>query len=145
MEDEKITVEQERTVEEEKQEERLFTKEEVNQMIEKRLARERRKQPPDIGEREKTLAQRELAVMAKEKLMGAGLPLELAGVLKYEDEESLQSSIEAYQKINESASPGGTGSKGNFPRNMAWGERQGRSQPSSDTQLRRAMGLNGKD
>ena len=79
--------------------EKTFTQAEVDEIIRKRLARERRKTETESNtdgeqetgdDREKTLEERELRVMAKEKLLDSGMPSNLADVLRYSDEKSLE-------------------------------------------------------
>lgn len=72
---------------------KTFTQEEVNRIVSDRLARDRDKRSAELDEREKAVKARELAVIAVEKLTAAGLPKELAGVLKYDDETTLDEAI----------------------------------------------------
>lgn len=72
---------------------KTFTQEEVNRIVSDRLARDRDKRSAELDEREKAVKARELAVIAVEKLAAAGLPKELAGVLKYDDETTLDEAI----------------------------------------------------
>ena len=73
--------------------ENTFTQEEVNRIVSDRLARDRDKRTAELEEREKAVKARELAVIAVEKLTAAGLPKEMAGVLKYDDEKTLDEAI----------------------------------------------------
>lgn len=72
---------------------KTFTQEEVNRIVSDRLNRDRDKRSAELDEREKAVKARELAVIAVEKLTAAGLPKELAGVLKYDDEATLDEAI----------------------------------------------------
>lgn len=72
---------------------KTFTQEEVNRIVSDRLARDREKRTAELDEREKAVKARELAVIAAEKLTAAGLPKEMAGVLKYDDEKTLDEAI----------------------------------------------------
>ena len=72
---------------------KTFTQEEVNRIVSDRLARDREKRTAELDEREKAVKARELAVIAVEKLTAAGLPKEMAGVLKYDDEKTLDEAI----------------------------------------------------
>ena len=90
-------------------EERKFTQQEVNAIIEKRLKRERERmnalvngQDPavvDIQTREKAVTARELRIEAKEQLLNKGLPVELLDVLNYENKESCEASINKLEAI----------------------------------------------
>lgn len=73
--------------------EKTFTQDDVNRIVSERLARERDKRSTELDEKEKELRQRELAVIAREKLEEAGLNKELCNVLRYDDEESLDKAI----------------------------------------------------
>ena len=119
-------------------EERTFTESEVNEIVQNRLARERRKNDrEDSGDdRETNLNDRELKIMAKEKLLDVGMPTKLADLLRYDNEESLKEGIEAFNSLI-----GGTGKDKEKPK--SWGQRQnwaGKRKTESE-QIRAAMGL----
>lgn len=89
--------------EHDKQSERTFTQEEVNKIVQDRLAREREKEKAAAGqsnfdEREKELERRELAMTAKELLYTKGLPKEFADVIYFTDRESLEKAIEVLER-----------------------------------------------
>lgn len=79
---------------------KTFTQEEVNRIVSDRLARDREKRTAELDEREKAVKARELAVIAVEKLTAAGLPKEMAGVLKYDDEKTLDEAIATLSHLN---------------------------------------------
>lgn len=113
------------------QDKRTFTQEEVDEIVRKRLARERQKQEKggdntDFSEREQAIAARELKCMAREKLFDAGMPASLADVLNYSDEKTLEAAIEEIKKLNPSAP-------------KAWGQRMGAA--AHKDPIRAAMGL----
>lgn len=127
----------EETAEQQESNEKTFTQAEVDEIIRKRLARERRKTETesdtdgdqDTGDdREKALEERELRVMAMEKLLDSGMPSSLADVLRYSDEKSLEKAIETISNLNQE------------PR-RAWGERMGAHNGSRIDPVRKAMGL----
>lgn len=123
------------------QEERTFTESEVNEIVQNRLARERRKTDrADSGnDREANLNDRELKIMAKEKLLDMGMSTKLADLLRYDDEESLDEAIEEYNSLI-----GGTGENKKEEKPKSWGQRQngaGKRKTESE-QIRAAMGLN---
>lgn len=78
---------------------RTFTQEDVNRIVSERLSRERDKRTAELDEREKKLRQRELAVIAREKLEEAGLNKELCNVLRYDDEAEIDTAISQLKNI----------------------------------------------
>ena len=116
------------------QEECTYSQQEVDAIIRKRLARERRKYEREFSgdetDREKALNARELKITAREKLVEAGMPSSLANVLRYEDEETLEEAIAAVANYEKE------------PR-KAWGERMGAHTYKPD-RVRQAMGLDRK-
>ena len=112
---------------------KMFTQDEVNEIVRKRLERERKKtgsdDQTDSGtDRARTLEERELKVMAREKLFEAGLPASLADVLRYNDEKSLEKAMEEIKNLNQGAP-------------KAWGQRQSRGGGTKSDPYRKAMGL----
>lgn len=123
----------------ENNEEKTFTQDEVDEIIRKRLARERKKSGSgeDPGaDRERSLEERELHLMAREKLFDEGLPSQLADILKYSDEESLEAALKVIKGSN-------FGSEA--PKAKSWGQRQlSRGRDNEAARIRDAMGLNHK-
>ena len=121
-----------------------FTQEEVNRIVQDRLARDRRGRGSEENaeesysgnDRERSLEERELHLMARERLFNEGLPSQLADVLKYSDEASLDEALEVIKGLNFS--------KADAPKGMSWGQRQGGRGVSEDTKIRKAMGLDRK-
>lgn len=120
-------------------EEKTFTQEEVDEIVRKRLLRERKKTGSEDTtgtDREKALEERELHVMAREKLLEVGMPAKLADILRYNDEESLTEALETIKGmgIENAGQPG-----------RSWGMRQtSRGRDGADAQIRKAMGLGQK-
>lgn len=121
-------------------EEKTFTQEEVEEIVKKRLARERKKAArgtegeDSLTERENRLAEREIRLTARERLQEEGLPMSLADVLRYSDEKTLETAIEALKEFKADTEP-----------RKAWGMRQSSSgKNTGDSQIRQAMGLNQK-
>lgn len=98
---------------ENQQQEKTFTQEQVNKIVEERLARERNKyenirkgmspEAAELTEREKNLTRREMTFEAKEKLQEMGLPLEAVGLLNLESSQTVKESTELLIKIMRSA------------------------------------------
>ena len=112
-------------------EERVFTQEELEEILQKRLARERRNRPGTDGlqSREKELENSELLLEANERLAEAGLPAALAQVLRYEDKAALEKAFDLISGLDTA-------------RSVSWGQRPsaGRAAAQEDP-IRRAMGL----
>ncbi len=79
--------------------EKTFTQDEVNKIVSDRLSRDRAKNAADLAEREQELLSRELAMTAKEKLAENGLPKDLANILKYSDEKTLDAAIDTIKRL----------------------------------------------
>lgn len=123
------------TAEQQENTDKTFTQAEVNEIVRNRLAREREKNDrygDNAGnDREKSLEDRELRLMAREKLFESGMPTSLADVLRYSDEKSLEKAIEAIKNLDKNQEP---------PK--AWGNRMGAGKSSNSDPIRKAMGLN---
>ncbi len=88
--------------------EKTFTQEEVDKIVEKRLNRERKKfssilngddpREAELVERERAVAEKELRIEATETFMKENLPAELLDLLNYTDKESCEKSIELVRK-----------------------------------------------
>ena len=88
--------------------EKKFTNEDVDRIVQKRLASERRKyekllnqeeQETDFDEREKNILRREMRLNAYEKLQADGLPKELAEHLDYTDNETQEKSYDSLKDV----------------------------------------------
>lgn len=92
-----------------REEVRTFTQEEVNEIVEKRLNRERKKftsiinaddpRERDLAERERTLLEKELRLDAEREFKTRGLPEEAMELLNYTDKESCDKSIKLLESI----------------------------------------------
>ena len=88
---------------------KTFTQDEVNEIVRKRLARERESREQGMGEtgrlarelelREQDVRKREWKMEAKERLAEQGLPFEAADFLCYEDEEHFEESMAGMMKL----------------------------------------------
>ncbi len=124
--------------------EKTFTQEDVNRIVQERLAKEKAKNSgdADFAKREQELAQRELHMTAKELLSEKGLPVQLFDALNCTDEETMKKSITTIETVfNEY--------KANATKQIKFkGFQPGvsRQMPSADTaaediEIRKAMGL----
>lgn len=119
------------------EENKTFTQEEVNAIIQQRLAREKEKAKPEqdaaLAAKELALAERELQLQAKEQLMDKGLPKELSGIIKANDEKSLKEAIELLSKYIKTEQQPSTGFR-------IGAIQQGHTEGAPDS-YRRVMGL----
>ena len=87
--------------------EKTFTQDEVNEIISKRLAKQKDSlmrsiedgnRTDELDERERKITERELKADAAVKLSEAGLPHSIASLLKYDSKESYE---ESYKEVTE--------------------------------------------
>ncbi len=73
---------------------KMFTQEDVNKIISKRLAEEKNKNEAEFSKKEAELKEREFKLTAKQLIRDAHLPDDFIDVLNCKDEDTLKSSIE---------------------------------------------------
>lgn len=119
--------------------EKTFTQDEVNKIVSDRLSRDRAKNAADLAEREQELSSRELAMTAKEKLAENGLPKDLANILKYSDEKTLDAAIDTIKRITPQMPKGLKVLENKLP--------EGTNEPGDAASLaiKKAFGLDRKD
>lgn len=137
--------------------EKMFTQEEVNRIVQSRLARARTETSPELSQREADLNKRELHLDARERLSEAGLPKELVNALNCSDKETIENSIKAIlaivgpRKTNssgyrfvvpEGAKPDSDGFY-HFSGGVGSGGPSSQHQKNTDAEIRKAMGLKG--
>ena len=123
------------------QENRTFTQDEVNEIIKKRLARERQKGAESgedsFTEREKNLQNRENLMYARERFFEENLPTDLINLVSGKSKEEIDEIIKTLKPyVGKKNEPAGNGSSG-----KSWGQRQN-GRTSDTDQIRKAMGLN---
>lgn len=124
--------------------EKTFTQEEVNRIVKERLGRERSRlngllkeddpREAALAEREKAVAVKELRAGAKEALASKGIPAEALELLNYTDKESCDKSIEAVEKLMNTA-------KGQIADKFLKGDAPPRKAHSAPDGIRAAFGL----
>lgn len=120
---------------------KTFTQEEVNTIVQDRLAREKEKYEKQINDLKEDIAAREKRMEARVKLREKGLPEELADLVKIDNDESFNNSLSlletAYKsKHVEGPEVGNVGTQKNSGYTpMAGGA------PNQENNIRRAMGL----
>lgn len=77
---------------------KLFSQEQVNDIIKERLSKEKEKNQRQFEALQKEFQQKELNLHAKELLTSKGLPLDILEALKYEDQETLDKSVDVIVK-----------------------------------------------
>lgn len=118
-------------------EQRTFTQEDVDRIVQERLSRERKKfqpqEPDPLEQREQELKQREMAFDIKELLNKEKYPAELAEILQYSSMDEFKKQYEALKAFLH---------KPDSPRIVAstYSPAAGRN-PDSPDPIRKAMGL----
>lgn len=79
--------------------EKLFTQADVNRIVGERLSRAKTDVSPELQERERQVAQKELYLDARGRLADAGLPKELLSALNCSSKEEMEKSIETIQSL----------------------------------------------
>lgn len=79
-------------------EDKTFTQEEVNAIIQDRLGKEKAKHEKQMLDLQKDVSRREKRLQALEKLNEKGLPGELVDLVRLDDDEAFNSSIELLEK-----------------------------------------------
>lgn len=119
--------------------EKTFTQEEVNRIVQERLARaktEPSEKETEMAAREKAVTERELRLNARDTFMKKGLPVALLDDLDYSDETKMNHTINIIEKVMLSGrkvaganySPAG----GNNPKS---------AEQTVDMRIRESMGL----
>lgn len=73
--------------------EKTFSQEQVNAIVQKRLAEDREKASKELGEREQDLAQREFRLNSRQKLIDKGYPETLLDALNCSSEEAFDKAL----------------------------------------------------
>lgn len=123
--------------------EKTFTQEDVNRIVQERLAKEKAKNSgeADFAKREQELAQRELHMTAKELLSEKGLPVQLFDALNCTDKETMEKSIATIETVFNEYKANVTGNikfKGFQP---GASTQMPESANVGDLEIRKAMGL----
>ncbi len=73
---------------------KTFTQEDVNRIVQERLAKDREKTSKELGEKEQELAQREFRLNSRQKLIDRGYPETLLDALNCSSEEAFEKALE---------------------------------------------------
>ena len=128
----------EETNETEKQSGKTFTQEEVAEIVQRRLARDRKSRPADadLQDREKALQDRENTLYAKERFLDEKIPGDLIELVAGKGKEDIDKAIKILKPYIDKMNEPSNDSSGR----ASWGMRQGVASRSGD-KIREAMGL----
>ena len=73
--------------------ERTFTQDDVNRIVQDRLAKDREKASKELGEREQELLQREFRLNSRQKLIDRGYPENILDALNCSSEEAFDKAL----------------------------------------------------
>lgn len=122
----------------ESQGQKVFTQEELEEIIKKRLARDRKSRPAEaeVQDRERDLDERENRLYARERFLEESIPSDLLELAAGKDKEQVDKMIQMLKPYVEA-------SKGPAAKTAAWGMRHGARAVKNDG-IREAMGLDRK-
>lgn len=81
------------------QTERTFTQDDVNRIVQERLAKEKSKGTEELDKRSAELDKREFQIKARETLASKGLSVDLLDALNCESEETFNKSLETIERL----------------------------------------------
>lgn len=80
---------------------KTFTQDDVNRIVQERLAKDREKTSKELGEREQELAQREFRLNSRQKLIDKGYPESLLEALNCNSEKEFDKALEIIDGLME--------------------------------------------
>lgn len=80
--------------------EKTFTQEQLDRIVQERLAREKENAAAEIEKRERELQRQELTLFAKMTLHEKGLPMELLDAMNISDKDTFLKSVELMEKLS---------------------------------------------
>lgn len=81
--------------------EKTFTQDDVNRIVQDRLAKDREKASKELGEREQELAQREFRLNSRQKLINKGYPETLLDALNCNSEKEFDKALDIIDGLME--------------------------------------------
>ena len=78
---------------------KTFSQEDVNRIVQERLAKDRAKASEDISKKEKELADREFRLNSRQKLIDRGYPESILDALNCSSEEAFNKSLDALDNL----------------------------------------------
>ena len=114
---------------------KALTQEEVNTIIQDRLAKEKAKFDKQISDMQENIKRREERLEAREKLQEKGLPAELIDLVKLDSDETFKSSLDILENAYKTKVPESKPTSGGGYSPAAG------ATPDPDANIRKAMGL----
>lgn len=85
--------------------ERTFSQDQVNAIVQKRLAEDREKASKELGEREQELAKREFRLNSRQKLIDRGYPENILDALNCSSEEAFDKALDIIDGLIKERTP----------------------------------------
>jgi len=85
--------------------EKTFTQDDVNRIVQERLAKDREKASKELGEREQELAQREFRLDSRQKLIDRGYPESIMDALNCSSEEAFNKALDIIDGLIKERTP----------------------------------------
>lgn len=120
---------------------KAFTQEEVNTIVQDRLAKEKAKYEKQFSDMQAEIRRREKRLEAREQLQAKGLPAELADLVKLDDDESFNTSLALLESTYNTRTPEPAGSGGSSGENKGGYNPAAGGAPNPENNIRKAMGL----
>lgn len=121
------------------EENRTFTQEELNTIVQDRLAKEKAKHDKQLADMQAEVRRREKRLEARERLGEKGLPAELADLVRLDDDDAFNTSLELLERTYGKKQPDASPSRGSGAAGHGY-EPMGGSGARVDP-IREAMGL----
>ena len=87
------------------EQEKTFTQEQVNAIVSDRLARDRQKQTEEMSKKEKELADREFRLNSRQKLIDRGYPESIMDALNCSSEEAFNKALDIIDSLIKERTP----------------------------------------
>lgn len=85
--------------------ERTFSQDDVNRIVQERLAKDREKASKELGEREQELARREFRLNSRQKLIDRGYPEDILDALNCNSEKEFDNALDIIDRLIKSREP----------------------------------------
>ena len=85
--------------------EKTFTQDDVNRIVQDRLAKDREKASKELGEREQELAKREFRLNSRQKLIDRGYPEDILDALNCNSEKEFDNALDIIDRLIKERTP----------------------------------------